>query len=164
MQDSKDELKNIMIGAIENFNREEEYLIKNDLSERCICARFAIYLTAALKDTEYNQYTVDVEYNRGIDGIDRNIKRLYDDPITVDLIVHKRGCKNTCKNNNLICIEMKKSTNRQGCESDETRLRNMINPKFGFCYKTGFMLLINMNKCALEIKEQYYQWRTFRDD
>ena len=50
---------------------------------------------------------------------------------------------------------MKKSTDRRGCESDETRLINMIDPNFEFCYKTGFMILINMKNCTLEIKEQY---------
>lgn len=151
----KKELLNILVDAINNFNREEGYLIKNDLSERCICARFAMHLTTALKDTEYSDYIVDVEYNRGADGIERNTKRLYDDPITVDLIVHKRGYDTTYGFNNLICVEMKKSTDRRGCGSDETRLKNMIDPNFGFCYKTGFMILINMKNCTLEIKEQY---------
>ena len=151
----KKELLNILVDAINNFNREEGYLIKNDLSERCICARFAMHLTTALKDTKYSDYIVDVEYNRGADGIERNTKRLYDDPITVDLIVHKRGYDTTYGFNNLICVEMKKSTDRRGCGSDETRLKNMIDPNFGFCYKTGFMILINMKNCTLEIKEQY---------
>lgn len=155
MTNFKNELKTIMVNAINNFNREEGYLIKNDLSERCVCARFAMHLTTALQGTEYSDYIVDVEYNRGADGIERNTKRLYDDPITVDLIVHKRGYDTTYGFNNLICAEMKKSTDRRGCESDETRLRNMIDPNFGFCYKTGFMILINMKNCALEIKEQY---------
>ncbi len=151
----KNELKTVMVNAINNFNREEGYLIKNDLSERCVCARFAMHLTTALQGTEYSDYIVDVEYNRGADGIERNTKRLYDDPITVDLIVHKRGYDTTYGFNNLICVEMKKSTDRRGCESDETRLKNMIDPTFGFCYKTGFMILINMKDCVLEIKEQY---------
>lgn len=151
----KNKLLNILVDAINNFNLEEGYLISNDLSERCICARFAMHLTTALKDTEYSDYIVDVEYNRGADGIERNTKRLYDDPITVDLIVHKRGYDTTYGFNNLICVEMKKSTDRRGCGSDETRLKNMIDPNFGFCYKTGFMILINMKNCTLEIKEQY---------
>lgn len=151
----KKKLKDIITNAINNFNCKEVYLIKNDLSERCICARFAMHLTTVLQDTEYSEYIVDVEYNRGADGTERSTKRLDDRCITVDLIVHKRGCDATYGFDNLICAEMKKSTDRRGCESDELRLKNMIDPKFGFCYKTGFMILINMQKCILEIKEQY---------
>lgn len=47
-------LKSIVQNAILSFNRSERYLIRNDLSERCICARFAMHLTEALKGTEYS--------------------------------------------------------------------------------------------------------------
>lgn len=155
MSNLKNELKNIMVNAIDSFNREEDYLIKNDLSERCICARFAMHLTSALQATAYSDYVVDVEYNRGADGIERSTKRLYDSPITVDLIVHKRGYGDIYGFNNLICAEMKKSTDRRGCADDEARLKNMIDHDFGFCYITGFMIIVNMENCILEIKEQY---------
>ena len=61
-------LKRVVQNAILSFNGSERYLIRNDLSERCICARFAMHLTEALKGTEYSNYLVDVEYNRGMDG------------------------------------------------------------------------------------------------
>lgn len=57
-------LRDIVDAAITTFNTEETYLLHNDLSERCICARFAMHLTNALKDTNYQDYIVDVEYNR----------------------------------------------------------------------------------------------------
>ena len=152
----KNDLKNIMVSVINEFNEKEKYIIKNDLSERCICARFAMYLQKAIQNSQqYNQYIVDVEYNRGADGKERSTKRMYDNPITVDLVVHKRGYDNCFGFDNLICVEMKKSTDRRGCEDDEKRLKNMVDIDFGFFYKTGFMLLINMKSCALEIKNQY---------
>ena len=46
-------LKRVVQNAILSFNVSERYLIRNDLSERCICARFAMHLTEALKGTEY---------------------------------------------------------------------------------------------------------------
>ncbi|MCD8326162.1 MAG: hypothetical protein LUC90_05615 [Lachnospiraceae bacterium] len=84
-------LKDIVDKAIKTFNEQEKYLLENDLSERCICARFAMHLSNVLKGTEYSEYLVDVEYNRSADGCERGIKRLDNHPITVDLIVHKRG-------------------------------------------------------------------------
>lgn len=147
---------NILSDAIRNFNSAEQYLIKNDLSERCICAKFAFYLTEAIHKSEFKDYCVDVEYNRGYAGKNYYIKRIIDAPITVDLIVHKRGSDLNNQINNLICVEMKKSTDRRGCSSDEERLRNLVSYDFGYCYQTGFMILINMREYRLEIKEKFY--------
>ena len=155
MNDNKIKLKAIVDKAIVSFNAKEEYLIRNDLSERCICSRFMLHLTNALKSTKYSDYVVDVEYNRGADGQERNIKRIDNSPITVDLIVHKRGYD--CNNgfNNLICIEMKKSSDRRGLNDDKERLRKMTGYDYGFCYKTGFMIVIDMENKALVINEQF---------
>lgn len=147
-------LRDIVDAAITTFNTEEAYLLHNDLSERCICSRFAMHLTKALKDTVYQDYIVDVEYNRGFDGKERSPKRMYDAPITVDLIVHKRGYDPNYGFDNLICIEMKKTTNRAGCKNDIERLKNMVSFDYGYCYRAGFMILANMKSETLEIKEQ----------
>lgn len=84
-------LRTIVDEAISSFNELDSYLIENDLSERCICARFALHLTKALENISYNNYVVDVEYNRGAYGKEDGIKKMDGNPITVDLIVHKRG-------------------------------------------------------------------------
>lgn len=39
---------------------------------------------------------------------------------------------------------MKKSSDRRGCADDELRLCKMTNSKYGFNYKLGVMLVINM--------------------
>lgn len=150
------ELKRIVSTAVESFNSCEKYLLENDLSERCVCARFAMHLSKALIGTDYHDYVVDVEYNRGYDGKDRAEKRMYDAPITVDLIVHKRGQSYEYGFTNLICVEMKKSTNRKGCTSDERRLSNMVSYDYGFGYKAGFMIVANMKSRMLEIKREFY--------
>lgn len=155
MENKHSILKNIIEQAIEAFNEKEEYLIKNDLSERCICARFATYVTEALKTSEFYDYVVDVEYNRGAMGKEDGIKKMDNNPITVDLIVHKRGYDVWDGFINLICIEMKKSTDRRGCTSDEERLRKMCSNEYAFRYSSGFMIVINMNDNRLEIKESF---------
>lgn len=149
-------IKSYLDIAIEKFNCAEQYIIKNDLSERCICACFARYLSDVIMNSCLNGYCVDVEYNRGFDGQDRGIKRINDAPITVDLIVHKRGHNCDYGFDNLMCIEMKKSTDRRGCEMDEMRLENMVGYDYGYLYQTGFMILINMKEYKLEIKKSFY--------
>ncbi len=148
-------LKNIIEQAIESFNEKEEYLIKNDLSERCICSRFATYITTALQVTEFHDYVADVEYNRGAMGKENGIKKMDNNPITVDLIVHKRGYDIWSGFINLICIEMKKSTDRRGCADDEERLRKMCSYEYKFSYSAGFMILINKKENRLEIKREF---------
>ena len=153
--DRRNQIRSILISAIECFNQKEKYLIENDLSERCICAKFSFYLTEAIKGTNYSDYIVDVEYNRGHNGREYGPKKMNEAPITVDLIVHKRGYNCIHGLQNLICIEMKKSTNRQGCANDENRLNKMTDWDYSFCYEVGYMILINMKEKRLEIKEEF---------
>lgn len=148
-------LRTIVEAAIEKFNLQEQYLIKNDLSERCICAKFAMHLTQTLKNTQYEDYLVDVEYNRGADGYERAIKRIADTPITVDLVVHKRGYDCHYGFDNLICVEMKKSANRKGCSKDEERLSKMTDTDYGFHYKLGAMIIIDSKSKQLRIKSLF---------
>lgn len=155
MPSRQKQIKAIVASAIEHFNEKEQYLIANDLSERCICAKFSHYLTMTLQNTEFSDYCVDVEYNRGFDGQNHDIKMVDGTPITVDLIVHKRGSDFKHGLTNLICMEMKKSTNRQGCIHDEERLRKMVSWDYGYCYEVGYMVLINMKEKRLMIKEEF---------
>ena len=154
----------IVNSALNCFNREERYLIENDLSERCVCARFAMHLTSAIEKSEFNRrgYVVDVEYNRGADGYERATKRIDGAPITVDLIVHKRGYDCDYGFDNLICIEMKKSKDRRGCSEDEDRLRKMTGFEYGFHYKAGFMIIVDQESVNLHIKTVFRDGKEFR--
>ena len=67
---TQENILRVLNTAITNFNRAEQYLIKNDLSERCICSKFASYLERALVGSPFEDYVVDVGYNRGYDGKD----------------------------------------------------------------------------------------------
>ena len=155
MLEYQQDLMRIVEIAMNDFNQKEKYLIKNDLSERCICARFAMYLSKALIQTRYRDYDVDVEYNRGTHGKEFTVKSIEQKPIVVDLIVHKRGYDIKNGFNNLICMEMKKSTNRRGCKDDEIRLNKMVDYRYGFNYKIAIMVLINMPEQQLEIKNVF---------
>lgn len=155
MFEYQQELMDIVDAAIKEFNRKEKYLIENDLSERCICARFAMHLSKALTNTRYQDYDVDVEYNRGAYGEELNAKIMEDKRIVVDLIVHRRGYDPEVGYDNLICMEMKKSTDRRGCSNDEERLQKMTDYNYGFNYKIGMMLLVDMSEDKLEVKKYF---------
>jgi hypothetical protein len=170
MNSEQRRLKQMVEKSINEFNANEMYLLENNLSERCICSRFAIYLQneVALSNI-YQDYIVDVEYNRGAKGKDYEPKRLsnHSKPITVDLIVHKRGYRDQVRQHgereiigfcNLICIEMKKPHNtkrtRLAIEADNDRLTIMTRNNEGFGYSIGFMIYVNSD--SLSINQVFY--------
>lgn len=138
--------------ALQSFNLNEQYLISRDLSERCICAKFASYLERTIAESEFHEYVVDVEYNRGSQGNERAIKKLNGRNIVVDLIVHKRGYNEQSGFDNLFCIEMKKAYKRCDPSSDKERLKIMTDSLFGFGYKAGFMITATADKISNEYK------------
>lgn len=146
--------------AIDKFNSGERYLISRDLSERCICAKFASYLEKTVSASEFSQYIVDVEYNRGSKGNEYAAKMLQGKKIVVDLIVHKRGYSAERGFDNLFCIEMKKSYSRCNMSADKSRLQMLTDGSYGFGYRAGFMVVIDASKkiedCKLRIESSYY--------
>lgn len=144
--------------AIEKFNEEESYLLKHRLSERCICARFAIYLEAEVRKRISEEYVADVEYNKGMENNGSLKKMLHGKRIYPDLIVHKRGEDPVYGYDNMICIEMKKQEDPRGLESDHTRLKELTYMGYDgakFCYRSGFMLVAYKLPRGLEIEAEY---------
>ena len=135
-------------------------MIEHDLSERCICAKFASYLEKSLQGTNYSEYNVDVEYNRGSEGIEDNPKKLDMQNIVIDLIVHKRGYDINLGFDNLLCIEMKKGYKDYAYGEDIERLKKLTDICYGFNYKAGFMILIEADKAnnryGLKIESVYF--------
>lgn len=156
-----DDTRRILETAIDNFNKKDKYLIENCLSERCICSRLAFHIQQELIALKMDEYTADVEYNRVAEGKDKMPKTLHNKKIVVDLIVHKRGCSEYCGDNNLFCIEMKKSNNYSGYDEnhkrfgmDKKRLIDMIEEKYGYNYKRGYMVVIDMKEKKLIIDSE----------
>lgn len=149
--------------ALKAFNKNELFLIENDLSERCICAKFAIYLERILSETPYENYDVDVEYNRGRGGNDSAAKMMHGKKIVTDLIVHKRGKNEEGEYDNLICIEMKKEYKHLDMENDKKRLEVLTDKYCGFGYKLGLMIVARRDKkkniCGLSVDSIYVDGR-----
>ena len=127
--------------ALEKLILSDSDLLIYDANERSISHRLAIYL-----ENSFQGWNVDCEYNRD----EHNSKRLQLPPkdtksddieaktVFPDIIVHKRGT-----NQNLLVIEMKKSTNSQGEEGKKFDLQKLkafktqLNYKFAIFIELG---------------------------
>ena len=73
------------------------------------------HLESVLREKGIKRYYADVEYNRGMNGHNGNSKRMDGALITLDLVVHQREYDEILGYRNLLCAEMKKSSNPEGC-------------------------------------------------
>lgn len=163
MTETQNRITACLNSALQSFNQNEQYLISRDLSERCICAKFASYLERTIAESEFREYVVDVEYNRGNRGNEYAAKVSKGHNIIVDLIVHKRGYDEQRGFDNLFCIEMKKAYKYYDLSSDRERLRILTNDFYGFGYKAGFMIAVTADKTHDEYKlvvESYFYNRS----
>ena len=115
------DVNEIFDSAFERFLREERDNIAGLVSERNLCGHLARIINENLAGTGF---IADPEYNR--QNLNR-IKTTIDDElnvitITCDVVLHRRGSAGP--ENNLIAIEMKKSTQKEKKKNDDrNRLR-----------------------------------------
>lgn len=127
-----EELRSIFEKASELFLEKQKELILSGVDERCWYHPFANYLENEMENKNIRGYHVDTEYNRN----KGRMKTMLDDEqdfkvikIRCDMIVHSRG-KNK-QQDNLICIEMKKSTAKENAKmTDKRRLQILTKDSF----------------------------------
>jgi hypothetical protein len=110
-----------VLTALRRLIENDRHLLEVDANERSLTHCLAMYL----KD-EFPSLDVDCEYNR--DGIDpKRLPPLDLHPdsadenaqtVFPDIIVHRRG-----SNDNILVIELKKTSNRQSRDTDFSKLR-----------------------------------------
>jgi len=109
--------------ALERLVELDAYLFENNLLERCIAARLAMYL-----QHEFPDHHVDVEYNRDADipkrmGLPEECANDIDEHgrslVVPDVIVHRRGPQGP----NILVLEVKKTTNPAPLHCDQRRIR-----------------------------------------
>lgn len=131
-----EELIDIFEKAKNEFLEKEKTIIKNDTNERTLTQRLAFYLELQLrKNIKYENYSVDCEYNRKEEDIKRLKfgKNTDKKEIYPDIIVHQRKIKN-----NLIAIEMKKTTSRNTDKiKDIEKLKALTDEKNCYSYILG---------------------------
>jgi hypothetical protein len=128
--------------ALNRLRVQDAFLIRANTNERTISHKLAEYLQAELP-----MLKVDCEYNRHGDEIKRlevpNDNINWDDTegrtVFPDILVHQRNNDN----NNLLVIEVKKSTNTPNNEFDKNKL--IAFTKTPYCYKFGLFLKISMH-------------------
>ena len=134
-ENTKD-LIDIFEKAKNEFLEKEKAIIKNDTNERTLTQRLAFYLELQLrKNIKYENYSVDCEYNRKEEDIKRLKfgKNTDKKEIYPDIIVHQRKIKN-----NLIAIEMKKTTSRNTDKiKDIEKLKALTDEKNCYSYILG---------------------------
>ncbi len=118
MMKEKQNVQKLINKAFVTLMENDKYLLQNDVNERSLTHRLAIYLERyfAVYFSEYHNYSVDCEYNRK-GSIPKELFCLIDTVKTddtkgktvyPDIIIHQRG-DSPCVN--LIVIEAKKNDN-----------------------------------------------------
>jgi len=130
---------NKVIAALGEFCAREIHLFEKDLGERALTHRLAVHL-----EKQFPGWEVDCEYNRLgertlrlpkatiVSTDDGNGKSIYP-----DIVVHQREIPN-----NLLAIEVRKTSNHQPLEHDQHKLRALTDPHVWFAYRIGVLLTL----------------------
>jgi hypothetical protein len=122
-------LEHIFWASFGEFLKYERDSIINDVSERSLCGRWLHYMQRVSDSMGLSRYVVDIEYNRNRG----EVKTILDHRpkvvnVVCDLILHRRG--QVKEQDNLIAIELKKSTNLTSKQSDRDRLRALTKSSY----------------------------------
>jgi hypothetical protein len=117
----KDLIESALTDAIEQLLRSDSYILDKDVNERSISHRLANYI-----EPHFPGWNVDCEYNRNHDDskrLDIYPRKVQSDDtqattVYPDIIIHRRGT-----DENLVVIEMKKTTSTEADEYDLGKLR-----------------------------------------
>jgi hypothetical protein len=132
--------------ALDCLLEADSYLLKNDVNERSISHRLAMYLQLFFPD-----WDVDCEYNRDGNDIktlkipsesnnwnDTDAKTVYP-----DIIIHHRG-----KADNLLAIEIKKTTSTINDEFDHVKLQ-AFKQELHYQHAVALRLKTNADDCGV---------------
>jgi hypothetical protein len=119
--DNANQVKGAVDLAVSRLLERDKYLLITDVNERSLTHKLAEYL-----QLEFAEWNVDCEYNRNHETAkvlhfvgpetrtdDTNARTVFP-----DVIIHQRGT-----DNNLLVIEVKKSTNRDRDDQDLAKLQ-----------------------------------------
>ncbi len=145
------QIKEKTAAALQQLIAEDSYLLVQDVNERSISHKLAGYL-----EQRFEGWDVDCEYNRNHDDPKRlNIPRketqsndTHATTVFPDIIVHRRHT-----DQNLLVIEINKSTNRFGDDYDLQKLEK-FKQELGYQYA----VFIKLRAGNGEAEVQRMQW------
>lgn len=145
-EETEEQVKHAVSSAIEKLLDADSFLLQNNVNERSISHKLACYIQELFAD-----WQVDCEYNRDHDDTKRlnlptkNVKTNDTNAQTVypDIIIHRRNT-----GQNLLVIEIKKTTNPETIENDLEKLdafKNQLGYRYALFLKleTGKQIIGN---------------------
>ena len=149
-----EKLMHLVNKALDRLYLNEDYIFKNDSSERNMVFHFAKYLSLELFNSDFNAFNIDCEYNRnklsknGIKTIKYNIKN-QERRVFPDLIIHKRGTNEK----NILAIEFKKwnNKNKKNIEYDIEKLKAFTSQNGTYKYKLGLFICFEKERRKVKI-------------
>ena len=141
---------NKVVTALQEFYAREAFLLEKDLGERTLTHRLAVHC-----EKQFSGWEVDCDFNRlgertlrlphgTIVSTDDHLGK----SVYPDIVVHQREIPN-----NLLAIEVRKSTNHQPLEHDQHKLRALTDPHLWFAYWIGVHL--SLGKKQVTMSEVY---------
>jgi hypothetical protein len=130
---------NKLIDALLEFYTRETFLLERDLGERALTHRLAVCI-----EKHFPGWEVDCDFDRlgertmrlphgSIASTDDHLGK----SIYPDIVVHQREIPN-----NLLAIEVRKSTNHQPIEHEQHKLKGLTDPHLWFAYSIGTMVTL----------------------
>ena len=139
---------NKVVSALAEFYARETFLLEHDLGERTLTHRLAVHL-----EKQFSGWQVDCDYDR----LGERILRLphgtivsTDDHLAKsvypDIVVHQREIPN-----NLLAVEVRKTSNHQPPEHDRHKLRALTDPHLWFAYGIGVYLVLGKKSVVSDV-------------
>jgi hypothetical protein len=137
-----------VVSALGEFYARETYLFEKDLGERALTHRLAVHL-----EKQFEGWDVDCDYDRlgertlrmpkgsTVSTDDHIGKSIYP-----DIVVHRRTVPE-----NLLAVEVRKSTNHQPPEHDQHKLRALTDPHLWFAYRIGVYLVLGRKSVVSDV-------------
>ena len=139
---------NKVVAALQEFYAHEAFLFEKDLGERTLTHRLAVHL-----ERHFSGWEVDCDYNRLgerrlrlphgtiVSTEDELGKSVYP-----DIVVHQREIPN-----NLLAIEVRKTSNHQPPEHDRHKLQALTDPHLWFAYWIGVWLVLGKSSVVADV-------------
>ena len=139
---------NKVVAALREFYAEEAFLFDRDLGERTLTHRLAVHL-----EKQFSGWNVDCDYNRlgerrlrlphgTIVSTDDELGK----SVYPDIVVHQREIPN-----NLLAVEVRKTSNHQPPEHDRHKLRALTDPHLWFAYWIGVYLVLGKKSVVCDV-------------
>lgn len=139
---------NKVVTALRELYGREAFLFEKDLGERTLTHRLAVHI-----EKQFPGWEVDCDYNRlgerrlrlphgTIVSTDDELGK----SVYPDIVVHQREIPN-----NLLAIEVRKTSNHQPPEHDRHKLCALTDPQIWFAYGIGIYLVLGKKSVASDV-------------